>query len=50
MRVAVTGATGTIGREVVRLLQARGDEVVAVSRDPASAGVEAVDWDDLDLS
>jgi uncharacterized protein (TIGR01777 family) len=50
MRVAVTGATGTIGREVVRLLQARGDEVVAVSRDPASAGVEAVGWDDLDLS
>jgi uncharacterized protein (TIGR01777 family) len=50
MRVAVTGATGTIGREVVRLLNARGDEVVAVSRDPASAGMEAVGWDGLDLS
>jgi uncharacterized protein (TIGR01777 family) len=50
MRVAVTGATGTIGREVVRLLQARGDEVVAVSRDPASAGMQAVAWDGLDLS
>jgi uncharacterized protein (TIGR01777 family) len=50
MRVAVTGATGTIGREVVRLLKARGDEVVAVSRDPASAGMEAVGWDGLDLS
>jgi uncharacterized protein (TIGR01777 family) len=50
MRVAVTGATGTIGREVVRLLQARGDEVVAVSRDPASAGIPAVGWEGLDLS
>ncbi|MFL5896487.1 MAG: TIGR01777 family oxidoreductase [Thermoleophilaceae bacterium] len=50
MRVAVTGATGTIGREVVRLLKERGDEVVAVSRDPASAGMDAMGWDDLDLS
>src|SRR4051794_1308122 len=50
MRVAVTGATGTIGREVVRQLRERGDEVVAVSRDPASAGMEAMSWDALDLS
>jgi uncharacterized protein len=50
MRVAVTGATGTIGREVVRLLNERGDEVVAVSRDPASADMEAMGWDGLDLS
>jgi uncharacterized protein len=50
MRVAVTGATGTIGREVVRQLRERGDEVVAVSRDPASAGMDAVGWDGLDLS
>src|SRR2546423_10574889 len=50
MRVAVTGATGTIGREVVRLLQERGDEVVAVSRDPDSAGLPAVGWVELDLS
>src|SRR5436305_14711889 len=50
MRVAVTGATGTIGREVVRLLRERGDDVVAVSRNPASAGIEAVAWDGLDLS
>jgi uncharacterized protein (TIGR01777 family) len=50
MRVAVTGATGTIGREVVRLLKERGDEVVAVSRDPASAGMDAMGWDALDLS
>ena len=50
MRVAVTGATGTIGREVARVLRDRGDEVVAVSRNPASAGMDAVGWDDLDLS
>src|SRR3954463_11170540 len=50
MRVAVTGATGTIGREVVRQLRERGDDVVAVSRNPASAGLEAVGWDGLDLS
>jgi uncharacterized protein (TIGR01777 family) len=50
VRVAVTGATGTIGREVARQLSERGDEVVAVSRDPASAGMEAIGWDGLDLS
>jgi uncharacterized protein (TIGR01777 family) len=50
MRVAVTGATGTIGREVVRLLQDRRDEVVAVSRNPGSAGMPAMGWDELDLS
>lgn len=32
-RVVVTGATGTIGRAVCRALAARGDEVVALSRD-----------------
>src|SRR3954469_4197882 len=50
MRVAVTGATGTIGREVVRQLRARGDEPVAVSRNPQQAGMDAVGWDGLDLS
>jgi uncharacterized protein len=50
VRVAVTGATGTIGQEVVRQLQARDDDVVAVSRDPASAGMQAMSWDALDLS
>jgi uncharacterized protein (TIGR01777 family) len=39
MRVVVTGATGTIGRAVVAALAARGDEVVALSRDPSQASL-----------
>ena len=52
MRVAVTGASGTIGREVVAALRRRGDEVTVLSRDAARArrslgeGVEAVEWRD----
>jgi uncharacterized protein (TIGR01777 family) len=52
VRVAVTGATGTIGRAVVAKLQARGDQVVVLSRDPAKAretfgrDVEAAAWSD----
>ena len=43
MRVAVTGATGLIGRAVVTALSARGDEVTELSRstnwpDPKAAG------------
>jgi uncharacterized protein len=37
MRITVTGATGLIGSAVVRALRARGDEVVALSRDAARA-------------
>jgi uncharacterized protein (TIGR01777 family) len=37
MRVAVTGATGMIGRTLVGALLARGDDVVALSRDPGRA-------------
>jgi len=52
VRVVVTGATGLIGTAVVRALRARGDEVVALSRDPEraravlAAGVEAHPWPD----
>jgi uncharacterized protein (TIGR01777 family) len=35
MRVAVTGATGLIGRRVVAALTERGDEVTVLSRDPS---------------
>jgi uncharacterized protein (TIGR01777 family) len=37
MRLAVTGATGLIGRRLVAALRARGDEVTALSRDPERA-------------
>jgi uncharacterized protein (TIGR01777 family) len=50
MRVAVTGATGTIGRALVRELAGRGDEVTALSRDAeraaATLGVQARPWAD----
>ncbi len=53
-RVAVTGATGFIGRYLVRALQERGAHVVAVARNPAKlAGLGDVEpreaeLDDLD--
>ena len=51
MRVAVTGATGMIGRRVVAALRQRGDEVTALSRDARRARealgeVEASEWPD----
>ena len=49
MKVTVTGATGTLGRDVVRALQARGDAVTVLSRDAARAeaalgDVRALEW------
>jgi len=52
MRVTVTGATGTLGRELVAELRRRGDEVTALSRDPDRAretlgeGVQTLPWPD----
>ncbi|MGY4979082.1 NAD(P)H-binding protein [Streptomyces sp. 900105755] len=50
--ILVTGATGTIGRDVVRQLAARGAKVRALTRDPARAtvpaGVEVVRGDHAD--
>ncbi|MFD3841716.1 NAD(P)H-binding protein [Streptomyces sp. NPDC058642] len=50
--ILVTGATGTIGSELVRQLAARGEKVRALTRDPAKAqvppGVEVVRGDYLD--
>ncbi|MET8224007.1 NAD(P)H-binding protein [Streptomyces sp. NPDC005301] len=47
--ILVTGATGTIGSHVVRLLAERGEKVRALTRDPSRAtpppGVEAVRGD-----
>jgi uncharacterized protein len=52
MRIAVTGATGFIGRKMVERLLARGDDVVVVTRDVDAArrrlpsSVELVAWGD----
>ena len=52
MRVAVTGATGTIGRALVGALKGRGDDVTVLSRDAERAkgalggDVEAFAWPD----
>jgi hypothetical protein len=46
-RVVVTGATGTIGGAVCRQLLSRGDQPVALSRNPAESAAklpEAVEW------
>jgi uncharacterized protein len=49
MKVTVSGATGRIGRHLVAALKERGDDVVALSRDPDKAGeqlgVKAYAWD-----
>ncbi|HEX2071793.1 MAG TPA: SDR family NAD(P)-dependent oxidoreductase [Thermoleophilaceae bacterium] len=54
MRALVTGATGKVGNAVARALASRGDEVVALVRDPARAaailpeGVEPAQGDVTD--
>lgn len=52
MKLAVTGATGAIGRRLVEALAGRGDDVLVLSRDPDRArdalggAVEAAAWPD----
>jgi uncharacterized protein len=43
MRIAITGATGLIGRRVVAALKERGDEVTTLSRDPR----QGEQWDPM---
>jgi uncharacterized protein len=46
MKVAITGATGLIGRRLMAALARQGDEVVALARRPdAGLGVETRQWD-----
>lgn len=55
-RVVITGATGAIGSAVCRALNARGDQPVALSRDPdraaavLGAGVEVHGWHEPDTT
>src|SRR3954463_5172992 len=54
VKAFVTGATGKVGNAVARALDARGDEVVALARDPEKArailpdGVQVVQGDVTD--
>lgn len=49
--IIVTGATGTIGRELLRLLAARGAEVKALSRNPPDEDpLPGVTWVTADLA
>lgn len=55
MKVAITGATGFIGRHLCRALVDRGDEVVALTRSPDRArpvlppSLEAIQWNPSSL-
>jgi uncharacterized protein YbjT (DUF2867 family) len=53
MTILVTGATGTVGRQIIEQLVKRGADVCALVRDPAKAnlpaGVNVVQGDLLDV-
>ena len=53
MRIVVTGATGFIGRQLVQLLQSRGDDLILLTRkapnlSPASLKLRYVVWNPED--
>lgn len=49
--IAITGATGTIGRELLRLLAEAGEPVRALSRNPPrDGGAAVVEWVTADLA
>ena len=49
--IVVTGATGTIGRKLLRLLAAQGAEVVALSRNPPDGeALPGISWVAADLA
>ncbi|MGK7312971.1 MAG: SDR family oxidoreductase [Candidatus Longimicrobiales bacterium M2_2A_002] len=49
--IAVTGATGTVGSELVRVLSERGEAVRALTRRPEEQpSVEGVEWVEADLA
>jgi uncharacterized protein YbjT (DUF2867 family) len=49
--IAVSGATGTIGRELVRLLAEAGEQVRALTREPPrDGGAAGVEWVSADLA
>ena len=50
MRVAVTGASGFVGRHAVRALHSRGVEVIALSRTPPARVESGVVYAPLDLA
>jgi dTDP-6-deoxy-L-talose 4-dehydrogenase (NAD+) len=51
MKIAVTGATGFLGRHVLRELAARGIETVAVARTgpPPPADAPRIEWVRMDI-
>ena len=44
MRVLLAGASGVIGRELLRLLTDQGNQVIALSRHPADEPSPAATW------
>jgi len=47
MQVLVTGATGFVGRPLLRALAAAGHAVLVVSRSPGRAPMRAIGWDEV---